>query len=720
MVRFHFYPFSDSLSSAQFNVISSGSFPLLSNFTLASPSLPVIKEFLVPISAGTFKIYFEPSPKSSIAFVNAIEMFILPNNFAENEATRVSSLKGDSNYTDILSHSLSTIYRINVGGDKLTQDNDALWRNWVPDDEYLANPNSAKRSNFYGGNPNYNQLGGSTEEIAPDNVYRTAKEMNIMKGGSNLFNVTWRFNVSRNASHLVRVHFCEILSQALNLFHFNLYLYSNYNFLVAPYEEVNAFATPFYHDFVVDSDSSGFMNISIGISHDEQNKTAFLNGLEIMELITNSGVTPFVTHSKKINFLHIVESIIGGFVLAVVFGLVFFLYVKKYRKPKPVEAPSEWQAIPLHGMGSTHSKISELTISGSPMCNLNLGWKQSIADILSATHNFDPKLMIGKGGFGKVYKGTFRDGLKVAVKRSELGHGQGFYEFQTEIMVLSQIRHRHLVSLIGYCDEKSEMILVYEFMEKGTLRDHLYTSHGDSQKSISQSELTWKQRLEICIGAAKGLHYLHSDRGIIHRDVKSTNILLDEYYVAKVADFGLSRLDAEDESQVSAEVKGSFGYFDPELFQGIQITQKSDVYSFGVVLLEVLCARPAIDNTLPGERINLAEWGMSSLKKGDILNIIDPLLDGKIDPNSLKLFGEIAEKCLKRCGVDRPSMHDVLWDLEYALQLQQSSKQREAQEESTMEASWALPPGSVQRLPVEDYDISTADFSEDSRVGFVG
>jgi serine/threonine protein kinase len=162
-----------------------------------------------------------------------------------------------------------------------------------------------------------------------------------------------------------------------------------------------------------------------------------------------------------------------------------------------------------------------------------------LLEILEATHNFDTELLIGEGGFGKVYKGTLPDGTKVAVKRSDPKHGQGLPEFETEISVLSKIRHRHLVSLKGYCEEESEMILVYEYVEKGTLRDHLYDLKENPKRS---SKLSWKQRLEICIGSAKGLHYLHtsSTGGIIHRDVKSTNILLNENYVAKVADFGLS------------------------------------------------------------------------------------------------------------------------------------------------------------------------------------
>ena len=319
--------------------------------------------------------------------------------------------------------------------------------------------------------------------------------------------------------------------------------------------------------------------------------------------------------------------------------------------------------------------------------------------------------MIGEGGFGKVYQGTLWDGKKVAVKRSQPGHGQCFSEFQTEIIVLSKVRHRHLVSLIGYCDERLEMILVYEFMERGTLRHHLYNSNERCTTSSSQPQLSWEQRLEICIGSACGLDYLHtgSDRGIIHRDVKSTNILLDENYVAKVADFGLSKSGTSDQSHVSTDVKGSFGYLDPEYFRWLQLTDKSDVYSFGVVLLEVLCARPVINNSLPMEEINLAEWAMSWQKKGQLEKIVDPFLVGKINSNSLRKFGETAEKCLKDCGADRPTMRDLLWDLKYALELQHATTLEEGYMNSTTDASSEMPLLGVQCFPSSSFPLMEKD-----------
>ncbi|KAG8642663.1 hypothetical protein MANES_12G114700v8 [Manihot esculenta] len=638
---------------------------------------------------------------SSFAFVNAMEVFLAPENFIPNDASHIS-IAGNSgkNYVDILSEALQTIHRINVGGSNLTPENDTLWRFWVPDDSYLYMPATAKNSTFHSDKPNY--LQGMSEYIAPDLVYQTAKEMNINSGRlANNFNVTWSFSVSKNARHFVRVHFCDIISPTLGVIDFNLFIYSRFSIVIDPYDRIGHLAAPFYLDFVVDSDDSGLMNFSIGPRADSDIKTAFLNGLEIMQIVGESGSESRTNAPNKTRIFIIVGSIVGGLglicILAVVVGLCL-----RCRKPKTVEN-WEWSPVPLHRGGSSHNRMAEGSVIGSRVPDLNLGLKISFAEIQFVTNNFDAKMIVGKGGFGHVFRGTLRNGIKVAVKRSQPGSGQGLPEFQTEIMVLSKIRHRHLVSLIGYCDEMSEMILVYEFMENGTLRDHLYNSALPS--------LSWKQRLEICIGAAKGLHYLHrgASGGFIHRDVKSTNILLDEDLVAKVADFGLSRLGPPDQTHVSTGVKGTIGYLDPDYFRTQQLTEKSDVYSFGVVLLEALCARPAINIMLPREQINLAEWCMICKEKGTIEEAVDPSIKSQINPNSLRKFAEIAEKCLQENGADRPTMGDVLWDLEYALQLQQTAVQRQPHEDSATDASAMIGLPNIQHFPSFSMSVEKDD-----------
>ncbi|KAG5560743.1 hypothetical protein RHGRI_003922 [Rhododendron griersonianum] len=301
----------------------------------------------------------------------------------------------------------------------------------------------------------------------------------------------------------------------------------------------------------------------------------------------------------------------------------------------------------------------------------------SLDEVLIATNNFDDALAIGIGGFGKVYKGFIDDSATmVAIKRLNTESKQGAKEFWMEVKMLSKLRHANLVALIGYCHECQEMILVYEYIVLGTLADHLYRPNT-TKRNTSFSPLSWEERLDICIGAARGLGHLHSgtNQSFIHRDVKTTNILIDENWVAKISDFGLSKgTTSHSITHISTQVKGTFGYFDPEYFITQQLTTKSDVYAFGVVLLEVLCGRPAVDSKLSEEQRSLAHFAQECIKDGKLARVIDPSLSGQITPRCLKSFVAVANNCLQQSPKSRPTMAEVLGSLELALVFQQRGR----------------------------------------------
>ncbi|KAL8044919.1 hypothetical protein ABFX02_08G077300 [Erythranthe guttata] len=298
----------------------------------------------------------------------------------------------------------------------------------------------------------------------------------------------------------------------------------------------------------------------------------------------------------------------------------------------------------------------------------------SLTEVQLATRNFSDGLLIGKGGFGKVYKGLIDNGqVFVAVKRLKPNSHQGAHEFLTEIETLSELRHVNLVPLIGYCNDHGEMILVYDYMAGGTLSDQLYKL---SRESSNSSALTWKQRLNICIGAGRGLDYLHTGNGVIHRDVKTTNILLDENLVAKVSDFGLAKTEDRSNfhSHISTKVKGTYWYMDPHYHKTSKLTRKSDSYSFGVVLLEVLCGRPVLDSRAQGEERILPIWARSKISKGEVDQIVASSLREEISVDSLKTFVGVAERCLRDEPKNRPTMSQIVQQLELALE-QHENKQ---------------------------------------------
>ncbi|XP_045833702.1 probable LRR receptor-like serine/threonine-protein kinase At1g06840 [Trifolium pratense] len=323
-----------------------------------------------------------------------------------------------------------------------------------------------------------------------------------------------------------------------------------------------------------------------------------------------------------------------------------------------------------------------------------------------ATNNFSQSAQVGQGGYGKVYKGNLPDGTVVAIKRAQEGSLQGEKEFLTEIQLLSRLHHRNLVSLIGYCDEDGEQMLVYEYMPNGTLRDHL-SAH-------SKEPLSFPMRLKIALGSAKGLVYLHTeaDPPIFHRDVKASNILLDSKFIAKVADFGLSRLapvpDIEGNlpNHISTVVKGTPGYLDPEYFLTRKLTDKSDVYSLGVVFLEIVTGKPPIFH---GE--NIIRQVKLAFGSGGVFSIIDNRM-GFYTSEIVEKFLALGLKCCKDEPDERPKMTEVARELENILAMMPEYHAKKGSEYDTSDSGTTFssqPSSSTIKNPFISEDILGSD-----------
>ncbi|CAI5463591.1 unnamed protein product [Closterium sp. Yama58-4] len=292
----------------------------------------------------------------------------------------------------------------------------------------------------------------------------------------------------------------------------------------------------------------------------------------------------------------------------------------------------------------------------------------SLAQLAAATANFHPSHIIGSGGFGPVFKGILPDGRMVAAKKRDEDSLQGEKEFYNEVDLLSRARHPNLVDLIGFCRESGQQVLVYEFMPHGTVRDHLYDSIGNPL-----GHLRWLQRLHIALNAARGIEYLHTGLTppIIHRDIKTSNILLDANLRAHVADFGLSREGSMSRTHVSTNVKGTAGYLDPEYYTVQQLTDRSDVFSFGVVLLELISGRQPIDLNRPRDDWSIIDWVRSRLQQGQIEAIIDPTLSpSEFDIEVMWRVAEVGVVCVEPKSFNRPSISDVCFELNHAIQLE--------------------------------------------------
>ncbi|KAK4437553.1 putative galacturonosyltransferase 3 [Sesamum alatum] len=649
-IRLHFNPSALTSSSSRFKpfhdlfTVEAGPFTLLSNFSASSTAHALsvntfVKEFCITLQENQplLNLIFSPTPLSHYAFINGIEIISLPS-------------------------TLSYCH----GGDIGVQ----VVGNGPPNSlVYIDNTTALEMVHRQSVNRRHSN----------DFLLLLLQGQGEGEGGIKMNNISsiWKVSVDVGFSYLVRLHFSEIgLKLADFQFLINHMLVStSADILQAKVSQVggNNNNILWYNNYMVmikGHKREGKRDIFISLQSQTQSDDhghghghAPLEGFEIFKLSNHDNSlaspspslppppppTPHSTFQFLFRLLGPTNSI-ATLVITVISLVNVIVHILQQNQGANF---------------ADHDGENKPSARAKRLCRLFL-----LAEIQSATGNFNDAFVIGKGGFGKVYKGLIDKGQQtVAIKRLKSDSRQGKREFWTEIEVLSELRHVNLVSLIGYCNEQREMILVYEHMPFGTLADHLYKL---ARKSNIFPSLSWKQRLSICIGAGRGLDYLHTGHGVIHRDVKASNVLLDENFVAKVSDFGLAK--TETGSLASTNLKGTFGYFDPDYFKTRKLTTKSDAYSFGVVLLEVLCGRQAVEPWLEEDKRSLTMWARDNISKGEVDQIVDPSLRGEISQESLKAFLRVAERCLHDEPKKRPTMAHIVINLEFALEQQENVK----------------------------------------------
>ncbi|XP_051122378.1 proline-rich receptor-like protein kinase PERK9 isoform X2 [Andrographis paniculata] len=348
-----------------------------------------------------------------------------------------------------------------------------------------------------------------------------------------------------------------------------------------------------------------------------------------------------------------------------IFGIVAFC-LKKRKKRDSSHGHSAGYIMPTSISSSPKSGQNYQSGSGSvtnhsPHEHGGLGNSRSwfaYEELDYATKGFSAQNLLGEGGFGSVYKGTLPDGREIAVKQLKIGGGQGEREFKSEVEIISRIHHRHLVSLVGYCISDERRLLVYDYLPNDTLYYHL---HGEGRPVME-----WTSRVKIAVGAARGIAYLHEDCNprIIHRDIKSSNILLDYNFDARVSDFGLAKLAMDANSHITTRVMGTFGYMAPEYASSGKLTDKSDVFSFGVVLLELITGRKPVDTSQPLGEESLVEWARPllshALETEEFEALADPKLEGHYAEVEMFQLIEAAAACVRHSSAKRPKMGQVV------------------------------------------------------------
>ncbi|KAJ4916912.1 putative receptor-like protein kinase [Raphanus sativus] len=635
-VRLHFSPFSmgdHNVNDSSFSVYANGlrlmldinvqgeiahkNLILLSSGHNATAS-SLVKEFLLPIGPEKLVLSFIPE-KESFGFVNAIEIVSVDDKLFKDSVTKVG---GSEVELGLGGRGVETMYRLNVGGPKLGPSQDLnLYRTWETDSSYMVIENAGEHVD---NSSSISYASHNDSPVAPLLVYETARTMSSdTEVLEKRFNMSWKFEVDPNFDYLVRLHFCELVVDKQNQRIFRVYINNQTaagNFdIYARAGGKNKAIYQDYYDPVSSKNDVLWIQLGPDTSAGASGTDALLSGLEIFKLSKNGNLAHLVRfdssgHSVDNSRMRIIwisfsagvaTLVLLAFLVTMVVCLCKMRSRNKSDDDDSKNNPPGWRPLFLHVNNSTTNAGGGGSLRLNTLAASTMGRKFTLVEIRAATKNFDDGLAIGVGGFGKVYRGELEDGTVIAIKRATPHSQQGLAEFETEIVMLSRLRHRHLVSLIGFCDEHNEMILVYEYMANGTLRSHLFGSN--------LPPLSWKQRLEACIGSARGLHYLHTG------------------------------------------------------------------------------------------------WQ----KQRSLESIIDRNLRGNYSPESLEKYGEIAEKCLADEGKNRPMMGEVLWHLEYVLQLHEAwlRKQNGENSFSSSQALEEAPESSLQAC-CSNQDSSEAEKSQ--------
>lgn len=677
-----------------FNVSLEGTV-VLENFNVAKVMQGERKEFLIPVTDGTLDISFI---RGSIGdpMISGIE--VVP----------VASLFYGLNVSENLV--LDTLHRISCGANSSLQD--SLGRIWKTDNG-LYSPmveTFVLETNLFIHYEDKLIWNAKTVNTAPDfhpkEVYQAKRStVNGYETETNssfpAFPLTYSLQVTPGQSHLIRLGFAELLMQWNRSRVLNVTIDGKLGLSMLDPYSICGFAEPCVSNLEVMSNPSGILIITISPgAYLGYTRDSFLSSLEVFRIrsplnsstdLQTEGLSGETDKTNKTDKPSVWQSVwigaLSGTLLSVVFLviLIIFLYfrhrdiMRATLLAQKIEQESLLEPTDaLPGTEGLNDSLLSLKLSRSVRSELYSTRTFSYKEVKIATSGFSEANVVGRGGFGEVYHGFVGNGVEVAVKRRAVQSKQGEREFRAEVELLSRLHHRNLLGLRGFADQAGHLVLVYDYMPNGTLYDYL----RDKDKV---KDLQWKRRLQIAIGAARGLEYLHHGAmpPVIHRDVKTSNILLDASLNAKVADFGLSKirevdskLAGEPASHISTIVKGTPGYLDPAYYASQQLSEKSDVYGFGIVMLELLTGRLPIwmdhnsgEGASEAQAVSLREWAAEHLERKDVATLTAPELHLPRAFTSMQLFAELAWRCVSIKTSLRPSMNEVVRELEEAQKL---------------------------------------------------